>query len=138
MYSRIAIGVVILVAGCGGGSTHHRAQSSQVSSPAAVASKTVEAPLTAADGTRLGACRKGRCEVLVAPGDKITPPARYGLQVITVKSVSSGGVSYVGTGPGITLSFSGQRAGMTSYMNRLAITTVAVRDGKAVARFAPK
>jgi hypothetical protein len=101
-------------------------------------SKTAEAPLAAADGTRLSSCHKGRCEVLISVGDKIHPPVRLGVPIITVKAVSSKGVTYVGNGPGIVLTFSGQRAGMTSYMNRVAINTVAIRDGKAVARFSPK
>lgn len=76
--------------------------------------------------------------MIVSAGDRISPPARYEIPVVIVKRVSSSGVTYIGTGSGITLSFSGQRAGMTSYMNRLAITTVEIRGGEAVARFAPK
>jgi hypothetical protein len=142
MYSRLAIGVVglFLVAGCGGGGGHERASSAPATTSAAAVppSKTAEPPLSAADGTRLSACHKGRCEVLISVGDKIHPPTRLGVPVITVKAVSGKGVTYLGNGPGIVLTFSGQRAGMTSYMNRVAIKTVAIRDGKAVARFSPK
>jgi hypothetical protein len=103
-----------------------------------VASRTVDVLPLAADGDRLTACHKARCEVFVSAGDKISPPSRLGVETVTVKSVTGHGVTYVGTGPGITLSLSGQERGMTSYMNRLAITTVAVSGGKAVVRLAPK
>jgi hypothetical protein len=56
---------------------------------------------------------------------------------VHVKSIS-GGVTCVGSGPGITLSLGGQKRGMTSYMNDLAITTVAVQGDKAVVRFAKR
>lgn len=142
MYSRTVIGVTALslAAGCGGGGGHERTSPTPAptSATAVPTTKTAEPPLTAADGSRLSACQKGRCEVLVSAGDRIHPPARLGVPVITVKTISSKGVTYLGNGPGIVLTFSGQRAGMTSYMNRVAITTVAIRDGKAVARFSPK
>jgi hypothetical protein len=101
-------------------------------------SATAGALPVAADGTRLSACHKGKCEVLVSPRDEISPPTRLGVETVTVKSITSHGVTYVGIGPGITLSLGGQQRGMTSYMNNLAITTVAVRAGKAVVRFAKK
>ena len=140
MYARavIVVGLLALL-GCGGGGGHHHAASSaSAAASAAAPSKTVEAPLSAADGSRLSSCRKGRCEVLVSAGDAIHPPAKVGVPNVTVKSVSAKGVTFVGTGAGIVLTFSGQQPGMTSYMNKLAITTVAIRDGRAVVRFAPK
>jgi hypothetical protein len=142
MYARVVVvGIgLFLVAGCGGGDGHKQASSASAttSPPAPSPSKTAAPPLTAADGTRLSSCHKGRCEVLISVGDRIHPPARLGVPVITVKAISSKGVTYLGNGPGIVLTFSGQRAGMTSYMNKVAINTVAIGDGKAVARFSPK
>jgi hypothetical protein len=143
MYARAAIVLVgvVLLGGCGGGGDHKQAGSASGSASPVVSpspSVSVLPSLTAADGGRLASCGKGRCEVLVSVGDKIHPPARLGVPVITVKAISGDGVTYLGNGPGIVLTFSGQKAGMTSYMNKVAITTVAIRDGKAVARFAPK
>jgi hypothetical protein len=106
--------------------------------PAAPAVRAVGGLPTAADGTRLSACRTGRCEVLVSAHDRITPPVRLGVPSVRVTSVSGRAVAYRGTGPGITLTLSGQRPGTTSFMNRLAITTVAVSGGRAVVRFAPR
>jgi hypothetical protein len=140
----VVLTVVIMVAGCGGsgdpkGGASSSAPSRTPSSEASVqASATAGALPAAADGTRLSACHKGKCEVLVAPHDKISPPARLGVTTVTVKSITGGGVTYAGSGPGITLSLGGQRRGMTSYMNDLAITTVAVQAGKAVVRFAKR
>jgi hypothetical protein len=144
MYARVVVvGVgLLLVAGCGGGGDHKQASSASATTPppapAPSSPKTAAPPLTAADGTRLSSCHKGRCEVLISVGDRIQPPARLGVPVITVKAISSKGVTYLGNGPGIVLTFSGQRAGMTSYMNKVAINTVAIGGGKAVARFSPK
>jgi hypothetical protein len=136
----LLVGALVFVTGCGG----HRERASHSVSPALSGSSapgraTVTPVLpSAADGERLSACRDGRCEVLVRAKDKISPPGRLGVPRLTVTSVGSDGVAYLGTGAGITLTFSGQRPGMTSYMNRLAITTVAIVGRQAVVRLAPK
>ncbi|GAB2866461.1 hypothetical protein GCM10027176_80230 [Actinoallomurus bryophytorum] len=142
--SMVVFMVVITVAGCGGAGDSNAGGGSPVPSrtPSAAASVTNSATAgalpVAADGTRLSACHTRKCEVLVSPHDEISPPARLGVTTVTVKSITGEGVTYAGSGPGITLSLGGQRRGMTSYMNNLAITTVAVQDGKAVVRFAKR
>jgi hypothetical protein len=142
--SLVVLVVVMTIAGCGGSGEPKAGESSPAPSrtPAAGASVTASATAgalpAAADGTRLSACHKGKCEVLVSPHDKISPPARLGVTTVTITSITVRGVPYSGSGPGIMLSLGGQRRGMTSYMNDLAITTVAVQDGKAVVRFAKK
>jgi hypothetical protein len=142
--SMVVFMAVITVAGCGGSGEPKAGTSSSVPSHAPSAAASVKASATAgalpaaADGTRLSACHKRKCEVLVSPHDEISPPARLGVKTVTVKSITGSGVTYVGSGPGITLSLGGQKRGMTSYMNDLAITTVAVQAGKAVVRFAKR
>jgi hypothetical protein len=145
MYGRV-LGICVvatLAAGCGGSGGQADGASASprgsVSSPPVVSPPpTPNALPAAADGERLSACHKGRCEVLVSPHDKIHPPSRLGVETVTIESVTKDGVSYAGAGPGITLGLRGQTKGMTSYMNRLAITTVAIGDGQAVVRFAAK
>ena len=140
--SMLVLVTAMTVAGCGGSEEPKAGGTSPAPSrtPGAsvTASPTAAALPEAADGTRLSACHKGDCEVLVSPHDKISPPARLGVRTVTVTSITASGVDYAGSGPGITLSLGGQQKGMTSYMNNLAITTVAVQDGKAVVRFAKK
>jgi len=136
----VVVPAAVVVAGFGDG--HAKAAASSVvrtaSGPGTPVGRAADVLPKAADGARLSACHTGRCEVLVSACDKIFPPARLGVRSVTVTSVSGRGVGYLGTGPGITLTLGGQRRGMTSYVNRLAITTVAVRGGKAVVRFAPR
>jgi hypothetical protein len=132
--------VLMAVAGCGGGNDDDAARRSpapRTSSPASPTRSGTPFP-TAADGTDLAACHKGECEVLVAPGDTIHPPRSVRIEKLTVKSITSDGVSIVGTSPGTMLSLSGQRAGFTSRLNTLSITTVAFTKGKAVLRLVPK
>ena len=142
--SMVVFIAVMMVAGCGGsgepetGATSSAPSRTPSAQASGKASATAGALPAAADGTRLSACHKRKCEVLVSPHDKISPPASLGVRTVTVKSITGSGVTYVGGGPGITLSLGGQRRGMTSYMNDLAITTVAVQAGKAVVRFAKK
>jgi hypothetical protein len=142
--SMIVLMVVITVAGCGGAGEPDAGSGSPLPPRTPSATASVKASATAgalpaaADGTRLSACHKRKCEVLVSPHDEISPPARFGVRTVTVKSITGEGVTYVGSGPGITLSLGGQKRGMTSYMNDLAITTVAVQAGKAVVRFAKR
>jgi hypothetical protein len=132
--------VLMAVAGCGGGNDDGaagRPSTPRPSSPAATVPSPTPFP-TASDGTDLAACHKGACEVLVAPGDTIRPPSSVRIEKLTIKSITSGGVSVVGTSPGTMLSLSGQRAGFTSRLNTLSITTVAFTKGKAVLRLVPK
>src|SRR5690348_1181191 len=135
MYGR-ALGTFVAVAsvaGCGGAGGQ-----SADPSPKGSPTQTEAALPPAADGDRLSACLKKACEVVVAPHDKIHPPTRLGVKTVVVQQVSASGVTFSGVGPGIALSLGGQQPGMTSYMNHLAISTVAVGGGKAVVRFAPK
>jgi hypothetical protein len=140
--STLVFAALIAVAGCGGGGEPKTgaAVPSGTGGPGAsvTPSATAGALPDAADGTRLSVCHKRECEVLVSPKDKISPPPRLGVQTVIVEAVDSRGVTYAGSGPGITLSLGGQRKGMTSYMNDLAITTVAVQGDRAVVRFAKK
>jgi hypothetical protein len=132
--------VLIAVAGCGGGNDDgatRRSPAPRTSSPALPAPSGTPFP-SAADGTDLAACHKGKCEVLVAPGDTIRPPRSVRIEKLTVKSITGDGVALVGTSPGTMLSLSGQRAGFTSRLNTLSITTVAFTKGKAVLRLVPK
>jgi hypothetical protein len=85
----------------------------------------------AANGTDLNACRKGRCEVQVSPHDKIPTPSPG---KITVTAITADGITLTRTSPGTVLTVSWGGPGQTSYLNDLAITLVAVADGKAVLR----
>jgi hypothetical protein len=142
--SMVVFLVLTTIAGCGGSGEPKAGGSSSAPSRTPSANASANASTTAgglpaaADGTRLSACHKRKCEVLVSPHDEISPPARLGVKTVIVKSITSEGVTYAGSGPGITLSLGGQQRGMTSYMNDLAITTVAVQAGKAVVRFAKR
>jgi hypothetical protein len=144
MRSRLVIGVLALagLAGCGGSSDDAPTPSASAAPGTAVPSPTIPSASPtapqAADGTKLSACRDGRCEVIVSAGDKISGLTRFGLEQLTVKTVSPDGVTYVGTGPGITLSAGRQQPGMTSRLNRLAITTVAINGDKAIVRLKPR
>ena len=137
MPRRAFVAVLLLAAtGCGGTAKDDAATASpSATSPSAVSPKPTTTPLpAAADGTKLSACRDGKCEVQVSVHDVIHPPARYGLQDMTITKISEDGLSVVGTSPGAMVSFSGQRPGMTSKMNGLNITTVALNGKKAVIR----
>lgn len=88
----------------------------------------------AADGTDLRACRDGRCEVQVSPHDRIPAPSGMGIDTITVTAITADGITLTGTGPGTVVSVGWGGPGETSYLNDLAITLVAVADGRAVLR----
>jgi hypothetical protein len=133
--------VLMVVAGCGGGDkeTTHRSSTPHTSATILTASATPSPGLpAAADGTNLAACHKGRCEVLVRPGDTIHPPRSVRIERLTIQSITAGGVDIQGTSPGTVLRMSGQQAGMTSRLNTLSITTVAFVKGRAVLRLVPK
>ncbi|GAA0320392.1 hypothetical protein NE235_18050 [Actinoallomurus spadix] len=92
----------------------------------------------AANGTDLGACRDGRCEVQVSARDRIPVPARLGVTELRVTAIAGDDITLRGTAPGTSLTVGlGGSAGATSVMNGLAITLVAIADGKAVLRIAP-
>ncbi|MCO5995473.1 hypothetical protein [Actinoallomurus rhizosphaericola] len=97
------------------------------------------APLPrAANGTDLKACRTGRCEVQVSPRDRIPVPARLGVNELTVTAIHGDDITLRGTAPGTSLTVElGGNAGATTMMNGLAITLVAIADGRAVLRVAP-
>lgn len=164
----LASSVLILAAGCGGTTGGTRARTPPAAGattiepepsratlpprPGTTAPSTTpgSAPATppevpggprlpaAADGTNLRACADGRCEVQVSAHDKIPTPSRLGVDKVTVTSITAHGITLTGTAPGSVLQLSWEGAYGTSYMNGLAITPVAVADGKAVLRIAPK
>jgi hypothetical protein len=131
--------VLVAVAGCGG-SKETAGASPAPSAPRSAASvpATPTPGPAAKDGTDLAVCHKRTCEVLVAKGDVIHPPGRARVAKLTVTSVTSTRVAYLGTGPGITLTMSGQRPGSTARMNALTVTTVAIVGQRAIVRFAAK
>ncbi len=133
--------VLVAVAGCGG-SKETAGASPAPSAPRSAASVPATPSATpgpaAKDGTNLAVCHKRTCEVLVAKGDVIHPPGRARVAKLTVTSVTSTRVAYLGTGPGITLTMSGQRPGSTARMNALTVTTVAIVGQRAIVRFAAK
>jgi hypothetical protein len=136
---RLVAGALLLagLAGCGGRSDDAPTRSAPAAPSPTIPPASPTAP-RAADGSDLSACRDGRCEVIVAAGDRISPLTRFGLQALTVRTVSPDGVTYVGTGPGITVSAGRQQPGMTSRLNRLAITTVAINGDRAIVRLKPQ
>jgi hypothetical protein len=57
-----------------------------------------------------------------------------GIDTITVTAITADGITLTGTGPGTVVSVGWGGPGETSYLNDLAITLVAVADGRAVLR----
>lgn len=135
----VIVATLVALSGCGvtandaSGTPSARPRSSAPRSPSPSPSPSLPA---AADGTDLAACGDGRCEVVVSPQDEVPMPAQTGIPAIMVTSISPrGGVVYLASGSGATMRFTGQTAGMTSYMNDVAITTEAIVGHRAVARF---
>ncbi|MCO5967713.1 hypothetical protein [Actinoallomurus soli] len=74
----------------------------------------------------------------MSPRDRIPVPARLGVNELTVTAISGDDIALRGTAPGTSLAVElGGNAGATTMMNGLAITLVAIADGKAVLRIAP-
>ncbi|MBT2208258.1 hypothetical protein [Actinomadura sp. NEAU-AAG7] len=68
------------------------------------------------------------------PHDEIPAPPATGLGTIQVTEVGGGGVTFVSDSENGSITFSGQAPGMTSRMNGLKITTVAIEGHRAVVR----
>ncbi|WP_242908936.1 hypothetical protein [Actinomadura terrae] len=66
--------------------------------------------------------------------DEVPGPPGTGVGTLQVTEVGDDGVTYFSDSEGASLTFSGQTAGMTSQMNDLKITTVAVEGRWAVVR----
>jgi hypothetical protein len=102
------------------------------SSPATAPLATLPA---AADGTGVGACVDGDCEILVSARTEISMDGtlrvdRLSIAVdvgkVTIRAFSQGSMSRITTG-----------SGGTGRLNQLAVEVVAVSDGMAVLRLSP-
>ena len=106
--------------------------------PTVTPTKTAPALPKAADGNNLKACSDARCEVYVRTGSKI-PVSRSvaGFNTLVVTKVATDGVDFGGSTPNTSVSAGGQRAGSTSQLNDLQITTVAIQGETAILRLRP-
>jgi hypothetical protein len=106
--------------------------------PTVTPTKTAPALPKAADGNNLKACSDARCEVYVRTGSKI-PVSRSvaGFNTLVVSKVATDGVDFGGSTPNTSVSAGGQRAGSTSQLNDLQITTVAIQGETAILRLRP-
>jgi hypothetical protein len=106
--------------------------------PTVTPTRTAPALPKAADGNNLKACSDARCEVYVRTGSKI-PVSRSvaGFNTLVVSKVATDGVDFGGSTPNTSVSAGGQRAGSTSQLNDLQITTVAIQGETAILRLRP-
>jgi hypothetical protein len=106
--------------------------------PTVTPTRTAPALQKAADGNNLKACSDARCEVYVRTGSKI-PVSRSvaGFNTLVVSKVATDGVDFGGSTPNTSVSAGGQRAGSTSQLNDLQITTVAIQGETAILRLRP-
>jgi hypothetical protein len=106
--------------------------------PTVTPTKTAPVLPKAADGDNLKACSDARCEVYVRTGSKVPVSRRVaGFNTLVVSKVATDGVDYGGRTPNISVSAGGQRAGSTSQLNYLRITTVAIQGRIAILRLRP-
>ncbi|HEY0696160.1 MAG TPA: hypothetical protein VGD71_44845 [Kribbella sp.] len=105
--------------------------------PTVTPTKTAPALPKAADGNNLKGS-DARCEVYVRTGSKI-PVSRSvaGFNTLVVSKVATDGVDFGGSTPNTSVSAGGQRAGSTSQLNDLQITTVAIQGETAILRLRP-
>jgi hypothetical protein len=100
--------------------------------------KTAPVLPKAADGDNLKACSDASCEVYVRTGSKVPVSRRVaGFNTLVVSKVATDGVEFGGRTPNTSVSAGGQRAGSTSQLNDLKITTVAVQGKIAILRLRP-
>jgi hypothetical protein len=106
--------------------------------PTVTPTKTAPALPKAADGNNLKACSDARCEVYVRTGSRV-PVSRgvAGFNTLVVSKVATDGVDFGGSTPNTSVSAGGQRAGSTSQLNDLQITTVAIQGKTAILRLRP-
>jgi hypothetical protein len=106
--------------------------------PTVTPTRTAPVLPKAADGNNLKACSDARCEVYVRTGSKVPVSRRVaGFTTLVVSKVATDGVDYGGRTPNISVSAGGQRAGSTSQLNDLKITTVAIQGKIAILRLRP-
>jgi hypothetical protein len=120
---------------------------------------TTTVPVTAADGTNLGACANGNCEVQVAEGASIPLSPSLGLGPVSVTAIQSDTVSIgiPATGSQVSVNCTGDpscvanlqqslgagasastqatgHVGAMFIVNQLTVTVVAVSPGSAILR----
>jgi hypothetical protein len=106
--------------------------------PTVTPTRTVPVLPKAADGNNLKACSDARCEVYVQTGSKVPVSRRVaGFNTLVISKVATDGVDFGGTTPNISVHAGGQRAGSTSQLNDLKITTVAIQGKIAILRLRP-
>jgi hypothetical protein len=106
--------------------------------PTVAPTRTAPVLPKAEDGNNLKACSDARCEVYVRTGSKVPVSRRVaGFTTLVVSKVATDGVDYGGRTPNISVSAGGQRAGSTSQLNGLKITTVALQGKVAILRLRP-
>jgi hypothetical protein len=129
----------IVVVGCSDGGAAAPPSTAEVVETTTTTVPPTTGPLpAAADGTNLAACSDGRCEVLIAPGDKITFTGDVvGFEQLTIDNIDATGVYTRGTGPGINLTLGEETPGTPYTMNRLVMSVIGFNQGQAVLRMAP-
>jgi hypothetical protein len=133
--------VAIGVAGCA--AEPERPAGADVVTTAAAPTRTTPTTTTtppplpaAADGTEVGACADGTCEVLVSGQVEIPVPG----EPITVVTIRPAGVDLRTVGAdGFTTTFTGQRPdqGGPSVLGEVSVAVVAISGSQAVLRIAP-
>lgn len=142
----VALPAALLAAGCGAGDDPGPTASATVPALATIAtssaptasptpSRTTQAPLAAADGRRLKACRDGTCAVIVKTGDQLPNAGGQGPAEITVRggdvtisTVSASGFASTLTGG----------VGNVQQFNDQVFVIVAVAGGRAVLRLSKR
>ncbi|MEV0973072.1 hypothetical protein [Microtetraspora glauca] len=131
----VALGVTMLLAGCGSGGAQGRQTGAAASPVSATATNPVPSPVPspvssvqpsapgsyratgsprgASHATGPAACRDADCEVQVRPGDRLKIDSRFGLDAITVESVSAGEVRLGITGSSGGLNVDGDNVSVT-------------------------
>lgn len=147
-----ALSLAVLVGGvaaCGGDDDGADADGSETTERTQETSSTTAAPSSttastrppAADGTDLGACHDGTCEVQVTvsalPLD-IPLDGALGVDVLTLSSITPDGIvtDGVGYGGGVQLHIE-VPVGSPGNLNALSVTLVAVDGDAAIVRLAP-
>ncbi|WP_263172528.1 hypothetical protein [Streptomyces sp. SCSIO ZS0520] len=152
----VSLGLVLALAGCGGedeadgaarGSAPSTAEKRATPSktparkPSPSASPTAKPSPTgtsAADGTDVGACYDGRCEIAVSEPTEIALDGRFEIADFSIARVTSSSVIVEGTGRGGTFMQTQVGAGGTGGLNGLGFRVKSLAKGTAVLAFFPE
>ncbi|MER5209618.1 hypothetical protein ABT063_03255 [Streptomyces sp. NPDC002838] len=109
------------------------AKTEQPSSPSSPATSGA----TAADGTDVGACFDGRCDVAVSKPMTLKVDSRFGVGELRITKITDDSVVLQSSGPGTFLSASVGEGG-TGGLNALGFRVKSLNGGTAVLEFFPK